>query len=248
MSKQDCKMIIPKKGEGTIWIASFDIGKKNFAFYIEEMDCDELLSLDNIPERKQYNMNGTPTSEMQNLLDQVCMNGITILHKNSDLTENCQKDRYLDPETFHNMVDLLDKYSEYWDKCSYFVIEQQMSFGKNKRNTMALKLGQHCYSYFTIRYGRFKRVVEFPAYHKTQVLGTEKIRGKRYKNGNYQWKTIDKPTRKKWSITRATELLHFRGEVGTIDNIKTKAKKDDLADTFCQLQAFKYLCFVAKTI
>jgi hypothetical protein len=80
------------------------------------------------------------------------------------------------------------------------------------------------------------------------VLGAEKIRGKKFKNGNYHWKTIDKPARKKWSIAMATELLHVRGEAETIDNIKTKAKKDDLADTFCQLQAFKYLCFIAKSI
>lgn len=121
-----------------------------------------------------------------------------------------------------------------------------MSFGKNKRNTMALKLGQHCYSYFTIKYGRFKKVIEFPAYHKTQVLGAEKIRGKKFKNGNYRWKTIDKPTRKKWSVAKATEILTYRGEKETIENIKTKAKKDDLADTLTQLQAFKYLFFIEK--
>ena len=231
-----------------MWVASFDIGKKNFAFYIEEFNHNDLLFLKNIPEKERYNDNGTPTMKMRSLLDQICMNGKTILHKNSDLTENCKKGRYLDPETFHNMVDLLDKYSDYWDKCSHFVIEQQMSFGKNKRNTMALKLGQHCYSYFTIRYGRFKSVLEFPAYHKTQVLGAEKIRGKKFKNGNYRWKTVDKPTRKKWCISKATELLELRGEIETINNIKTKAKKDDLADTFCQLQAFKYLCFVQKSL
>lgn len=212
------------------------------------MDLNDLQGLTNIPQEKRYNMDGTPTTDMKNLLDQVCMNGITILHKNSDLTYNCQKGKYLDPETFYNMVDLLDKYSEYWDKCSFFVIEQQMSFGKNKRNTMALKLGQHCYSYFVIRYGRFKNVIEFPAYHKTQVLGAEKIKGKKYKNGNYRWKTIDKPARKKWSINKATEILSYRGEEHTIKNIKTKPKKDDLADTLTQLQAFKYLCFVNKSI
>jgi hypothetical protein len=208
----------------------------------------QLSSLKNIPLKDRYNIDGTPTTAMQNLLDQVCMNGKTILHTNSDLTENCKKGSYLDPETFHNMTDLLDSYSEYWDKCSHFVIEQQMSFGKNKRNTMALKLGQHCYSYFTIRYGRFKNVTEFPAYHKTQVLGAEKIKGKQYKNGNFKWKTIDKPARKKWSISRATELLDLRGEIDTINNIKTKAKKDDLADTFTQIQSWKYLHFVNKSV
>lgn len=230
-----------------IWCASFDIGKKNFCFYIEEMDSNSLMKIKNIPKTQRYNIDGTPTPGMVKILNQVYMNGKTILHKNSDLTDNCEKGKYLDPETFHNMVDLLDKYSEYWDKCSYFVIEEQMNFGK-KRNPMALKLGQHCYSYFVFRYGRFKNIVEFPSYHKTQILGCEKIKGKKYKNGNFRWKAIDKPERKKWSIVKATEILTNRGEQDTIDNIKSKTKKDDLADVICQLEAFKYLFFVEKNI
>ena len=94
---------------------------------------------------------------------------------------------------------------------------------------MALKLGQHCYSYFTIRYGRFKKVIEFPAYYKTQILGAEKIKGKKVKNGNFQWKTIDKPARKKWSVSKATEILSSRGEIETMNNIKTKTKKAKIA-------------------
>lgn len=228
--------------EQKIWCASFDIGKKNFCFYIEEFDTNSLSKIKNIPKNKRYNVNSTPTPEMEKILSQVSLNGKTILHTNSNLTNNCEKGKYLDPETFHNMVDLLDKYSEYWDKCSYFVIEEQM-----RKNPMALKLGQHCYSYFVFRYGRFKNVIEFPSYHKTQVLGCEKIKGKQYKNGNFKWKAIDKPARKKWSIAKAAEILTNRGEQNTIDNIKSKAKKDDLADTFCQLVAWKYLYFVDRT-
>lgn len=122
----------PSKTEETIWVASFDIGKKNFAFYIEEMDHKELLSLDNISKEKRYNIDGTPTDNMQNLLDQVCMNGKTILHKNSDLTENCSKGKYLDPETFHNMVDLLDQYLSYWDKCSFLLLNSRCLLEKIK--------------------------------------------------------------------------------------------------------------------
>jgi hypothetical protein len=146
------------------------------------------------------------------------------------------------------MTDLLDSYSEYWDKCCCFVVEQQMAFGKMKSNPKAVKLGHHCQSYFLFRYGRFKQVLEFPAYHKTQVLGCEKIKGKKCKNGKYRWKSISKPDRKKWSVVKATEILTKRGEKKTIDNIKTKTKKDDLADTLTQLQAFKYLCFVDKSL
>jgi len=122
--------------ESSIWIASFDIGKKNFAFYIEEFDKDDIMDLPVIPKAKRYNPDGTPTSAFSDVLDEVCMNGKNILFSNNDLTNNCDKKAYLDPETFHNMTDLLDIYVDYWDKCDAFVIEQQMAFGK-RRNTMA---------------------------------------------------------------------------------------------------------------
>lgn len=247
MNNQD-KFIAPKQTLETTWICSVDIGSRNFAFYVEEMNTKGLESIKNIPVGKRYNDNGTPTKEMQKILDSVYKNGKTILHNNTDISTNCVKGKKLDPNTFHNMTDLLDSYSEYWDKCSCFVIEAQMNFGKMKSNPKALKLGHHCQSYFMFRYGRFKEVVEFPAYHKTQVLGCEKIKGKQCKNGKYRWKSIDKPARKKWSVVKATQILHDRGEEDTLKNIKTVKKADDLADTFLQLMAFKYLCFVDKKL
>ena len=241
-------MISQKINEDTIWIASFDIGSVNFAFYIEEMSRKNLESIKNIPSNKRYNDNGTPTKEMKKILDDIYKNGKTILHKNSDISKNCVKGKKLDPNTFHNMTDLLDSYSEYWDKCCCFVVEAQMNFGKMKSNPKALKLGHHCQSYFLFRYGRFKEVVEFPAYHKTQVLGCEKIKGKPCKNGKYRWKSIHKPARKKWSVVKAKEILKDRGEEEVLEKIKTVKKADDLADTLLQLMSFKYLCFVDKSI
>jgi len=230
-----------------IYIASFDIGKKNFAFYIEECDREHLLSLQNVHVNDRYNPDGTPTKKMQQLLEQICSNGRTVLHKNLDLTKNCDKSMRLDPETFHNMNDVLDEYKSYWDKCCAFVIEQQMQFaGKGKLNPMAQKLGQHCYSYFTILYKRTKQIVEFSAQHKTRVLGAPKTNGGLYKNGNVKWINMTKPQRKKWAVKKAVEILKKRGEEDVITGIKTVAKKDDLADTLVQLQAFKYLIFVEK--
>jgi hypothetical protein len=226
-------------------IASFDIGKKNFAFCIEEIDAKELLKIKNIPLAKRYNDDGTPTNDMRELLEEVFSNGRIILHKNIDLTQNCDAKKKLDPETFHNMIDCLDKYLPFWDTCSAFIIEEQMSFGK-KINKMAIKLGQHCYSYFTIKYGRYKEVVEFPAYHKTQVLGAPKVEGKPYKSGKPRWKAMEKPQRKKWSINQAIEILTSRGEMEVLDKLTTVAKRDDLADVLTQLQAFKYLVYVNK--
>lgn len=230
--------------EDKIWLASFDIGKVNFAFYIEEMDRRELMNLKNIPKLKRYKPTGLPTPEFKEVLDSVCINGKTILFKNTDITQNSKKGKYLDAEIFHNLTELLDNNKEYWDKCEAFIIEQQMSFG-NKRNTMALKLGQHCYSYFNIIYGRFKSVVEFPSYHKTQILGAPKLQ-KTTKTGKVSYVAIPKPQRKKWSVKKAIEILEERGEKDVLSTLTTVKKKDDLADCLTQLSAFKYLCFIEK--
>jgi hypothetical protein len=146
------------------------------------------------------------------------------------------------------MNEELDKYKEYWEKCDIFLIEEQMSFGK-KLNKMAVKLAQHCYSYFTFNYGRFKTIVEFPAYHKTQVLGAPKVEGKPYKSGKKRYKAMEKTDRKKWSVEKCIEILTCRGEIDIIEKMtekrgRKKAKLDDLADVVVQLQAFKFRTFV----
>ena len=222
-----------------IWIASFDIGKKNFAFYIQEFDEKQLSQIKNIPKDSRYNTEGTCKEPFKNTMEQVYKNGKTILHVNADLTINSDKSKYLDKEIFHNMVDHLDKFAEYWDKCDTFVIEMQMSFGKN-RNPMAVKLGQHCYSYFIFKYGRFKKTIEFPAYHKTQILGApKKVLDKKDKLIK-----MSKPERKKWAVEEAYRILTIRNESDVMDNIKTKSKKDDLSDVICQLEAYKFLTYV----
>jgi hypothetical protein len=224
-----------------VWIASFDIGKKNFAFYIEEFDKSEILKLPKLTNAKRYNADGTTTSVFSKIVEQVCSNGKCILFQNSDLTDGCKKNSYLDPETYHNMTDLLDQYVDYWDQCDAFVIEKQMSFGK-RHNTMALKLGQHCWSYFAFKYSRFKKIVEFPAYHKTQILGAKKLE-KNNKKGNLKYTSIDKPARKKWSVEKAMDILKSRNDFDTIKNLTSARKRDDLADVLCQLQAFKILTY-----
>lgn len=225
------------------YICSIDIGKKNFCFYIEECDTELLESIKNIPHELRYNEDGTPTKNMQEILSLVGVNGKTIAHINKDLTYNTDKSKYLDKEIYFNMIDHLDEHFSLFEKCSIFVIEQQMS-----KNSMAIKLGQHCFSYFCVKFGREKEIVEFPSYNKTCILGAQKTKGKMNKNGKYRWKTMDSRTRKKWAVTKAYEILESRGEEDTMNNIKGKAKKDDLSDTICQLVAYKYLHFVNKSI
>lgn len=231
-----------------LWFASFDIGKKNFAFSVEEVDVDALRQLDNIVKKERYEEDGRASPKFEKLLQDVSATSRVVCYKNSDLTFNCDnnknKRRYLDPEVFHNMVDLLDRYGEYWDRCSAFIIEKQMSFGKC-RNPMAMKLGQHCYSYFTIRYGRYKQVVEFPAYYKTQILGAPKVVS--LKNKRRRMKAMSKPQRKKWCVVKAYEVLERRGEGYIFKEASCENKKmDDICDCLLQFQAFLYLCFVEE--
>jgi len=225
-----------------IWIASIDIGKVNFSFYIEEFDLNLLSNIKNIPKKKRFVTNGACTPDFSKILQSVFKNGTKVLLKNIDLTKGTDKKKYLDRDIFYNMNDLLDEYKEYWDKVDIFIVEKQMAFGK-KINTMALKLGQHCQSYFMYRYGRFKKVFEFPAYHKTQILGCEKIE-KKTKSGKISYKAIEKGDRKKWNIEMCSSILIERDDFETLSEITSMKKKDDVSDVICQLQAFKYLYFV----
>ena len=227
-----------------IWLASFDIGKKNFAFYIEEINLKQLKDIENISKFKRYNLDGTCAPDFRKILDSVYMNGKKILLKNVDLTAGTNKNKYFDIELCHNLIGVLDEYSEYFDNVSYVIVEQQMSFGK-KVNTMALKLGQHCESYFLFKYGRFKEVIEFPSYYKTQVLGAEKLK-KTTKTGKTSYKAVDKSIRKKWAIDEASTILAEREDFDTLSELISMKKSDDVSDVIVQLQAFKYLYFIDK--
>ena len=230
-----------------IHIASFDIGKVNFAFYIEEIDLNNFENIKNISSLKRFNSNGTPTKEFEDILIDIYKNGKNILLRKYDLTtKDVDKDKYFDFNLCYNMVDILDKYEEYWDNVDIIIVERQMSFRK-KINTMALKLGQHCESYFINKYGRYKKIIEFEAYHKTQILGAEKILTTT-KTGKKSYKNIGDYARKKWAIEEAFSVLSIRDDYETMSEIGVVKKKDDLCDTIIQLQAFKYLYYIDKSI
>ena len=221
-------------GNSKIWVACFDIGKKNFAFNVDEIDTKSLLNLEPIPLNKRYMKNGTPTSDFYKTLTKVSKSIKTLKVENKDLTEGCNKKEYLDPRTYINMYNVLDSYKHIWDKCSVFIIEQQMSFGHRKNNTMALKLGQHCYSYFLFNYGVFKEVVEFPAYHKTKVLGAPK--------------KMSKPERKDWAVEKAMSLLSQRGDMDIVDKLSSRKKRDDMSDCVLMSVSFSILTYLDKIL
>lgn len=226
-----------------MFVASFDIGKLNFAFYIEEFDEIQLSTLENIDKTKRYNPDGTCTPEFSALLEKIYLNGKKILLCNYDLTENTNKEKYYDKDICYNMNEVLESYSEYWDQVSFVIVEQQMAFGK-KVNTMALKLGQNCQSYFMFNYSKEDiTIVEFPAYHKTQILGAKKEE-KVTKTGKKTYKVMGDKERKTWSVKEGYYLLALREDYETMSEINGMKKKDDVNDVILQLQAYKYLTYV----
>ena len=202
----------------TMRIASFDIGKKNFAFCVEQFSRKDLLNIPLKPTPKVF------TQDYTESLNNICSNGEILLLDNVDLTKGVKSTKQLDPIIYRNMIQLLDQHADLLSTCDIIVIEQQMSF-RNKQNVMALKMAQHCHSYFLIRY-ESKTVYEIPAYYKTKIFTDSKL-------SDY--------ARKKWAVGKALEILHNREDVHHFNLISARKKKDDLSDVIVQAQAFKYL-------
>lgn len=206
-----------------VWIASFDPGSVNFSFCIEELDINKLKNVKGI----KLGRNHTKQEEQsyEDNLKELYLSSKTILVKNTNLTEGCNKNKYIDLKVCYNITDYLDSFKEYFDKCSYIIVEQQMSFGK-KKNTLCVKIAQHILSYFIINYHNFKTISEYPSYNKTQILNAPK--------------KMDKPARKKWAVEKALNILELRGDKDTYNHIKNSKKKDDLSDTIIMIQAYIY--------
>lgn len=234
------------------YIAAIDIGKKNFAFVIEELaSVDRFTGLQAIAKTSRYHKTGTkeligtPTVEFADALDRLHRFNKVILVSNNDLTTNAVNKNILEEQIFINMMKVLDDHREYWDKCSVILIEKQMAFGPQKQNIMAIKLAQHCYSYFMFHYKDIvdrPRVIEFPAYLKTQLLGAPKYFGtitKTFKNG----KTTEiKDNRKRWAARVAINILESRQDTATLESIETKhankQQQDDMSDCLLMCEAY----------
>jgi hypothetical protein len=205
-----------------VWIATIDPGKKNFAFIIQQVDIEQFHKIKFVPKDDRYNDDGTHTSEFKKNIEEICKCSQVIVWKKIDVT--CGSKKYFDEKILYELTNILDSYKEYWDKCSYIIIEEQMSFG-TKHNTMAIKIAQHCQSYFIFNYFKFKQIVMFPSYHKTKVLGA--------------LKGITKPQRKTWSTKFVNELIEHMELDNEIEEYKKEKKKDDKAD--CMLMVYAFL-------
>lgn len=210
-------------------IASFDIGKKNFAMCIQDFTEETLKTC-----------SGSVDEDC--VIEKISRNGNVIAVDNLDLTEGCNQKLYLDAKVFPNMIQKLNERSEILGSCDVYVVEQQMSF-KGARNPAALKLAQTVMTYFWINHPG-KPVIEFPAFHKGQVLGAPREFGtitKTYKNGNTR---EIKDTLKKWAVREVTRILELRGDDVTMTLLQDLKKRDDVADTILQSIAYVVLQYI----
>lgn len=205
-----------------MWIVSFDIGLKNLAFTIENVDTKTLMNITNIPKKCRYNSDKTPTPAFKVILDKVCKDGTIVTTQHVDLTQINAKNPYI------ALTKVLDTYRLLLDECSIVIIEKQMGFQKIL-NIKAMLLAQHVASYFHILYADFKMVVNFCSSNKTKVMGVPKT-------------TYNQ--RKQWSVKTAKDILVMRNDVHTLEMIDVLSKQDDVADSIVQLQAFKYMFFI----
>ena len=207
-------------------VVSFDIGKKNFAFCIDKVYSSRLNKLNVIPKKDRYNKDGTAKPVFETELNKLYKCSSVVLMRNLDLTEGCDNSKYLDDKVYVNLLHTLDEYKKEWDKCDHILIEKQMAF-RGKHNVMAVKLAQFVLSYFVIRYDGKKKIVDYPAYHKTQILGAKKVDVKL------------KPKRKKWAIVKSQEILEYKKDKVGLEEISKFKKKDDVSD--CMLMNLTYL-------
>ena len=246
-----------------IRIASFDIGRCNFAQYIEEFDPNILINLE-----KRYS--SLSFKERQRSSDQILKETVLCGKRvstgvydftDSDLPDGDRQD--LSIRLY--LLAHLSKFERLWRSCDIFVIEQQYfnTRDKSDANIDAIKMGEGVFMWFLDRYP-FKTICYFGSQFKTRIFNAPR--------------KLTKARRKKWAIEITRSFYKDRGDKEMINifnlaeavkrkQIKTKAraesfknlypchspdttelsekiinkqKLDDVSDAFLQCQAFKF--------
>jgi hypothetical protein len=200
--------------QGNIRIASFDIGKKNFAQYIEDANVENLLRLEKkytgLPKSLQRRVKGAMNSKILEILDEIYLSGERVHTGVYDLRNDLTSDR-LDIPTRLNIIQHLESFAGLWDTCDIFIIEQQFFKtwnGRSKRsagteaNVDAIKIAEGVLMWFLNEYP-FKTVEYFGSQNKTQILGAP-------------W-YMKKEQRKKWAKDKSREIYELRKDYGMVE-------------------------------
>jgi hypothetical protein len=200
-----------------IKIASFDIGKVNFAQYVENVDTESILELEKryslLPKKLQRKTKGMFPEEIQNIIDEMYLSSERVHTGVYDIRENTESSVF-DIQTRKNLIHHLDSHKNIFEGCDIFVVEQQYfktwSGGKtrNKRsagteaNVDAIKIAECLVTWLLCEYP-LKDVIYFGSSNKTQILGAE-------------W-GISKDQRKKWAIKECRRLYELRKDKTMVD-------------------------------
>jgi len=239
VENDDNTVIVYGEPQDEIYLASFDIGKVNFAYCIEKIKISDITSIRNIPQSKRYNYNNSTKESFENVLTQIYLQGEIIEVNVIDMTIGTDTTKSLDPAVLRNITNHMDSKRDIFEKCCGFIIEQQFTGRKKgkfgmfqmQQNTMAMRVMQHLETYVSIVYPRAV-ITEFSSRFKTQVLGCPKERNSDSK-------------RKTWSKHYFKDILIDKSDISILAYYMAHPKKkDDMADSYLQLQAWKYKVFI----
>lgn len=234
----------------TIRIASFDVGKKNFAEYVEDVDVKAIKKLerryDGLPTKMKRRVKGDMNDDIESILDQTFLTGTRVHMGVYDLRSDVcvkAKSKGVDMETRRLILNHLHEHREIWETCDIFVVEQQFMStftpaGRKNPSTQAnidaIKIGELVMAWILTQYP-FKEVVHYGSQFKTQTLGAPN--------------SLTKPQRKKWSIEKAKAIFEARNDTEALDQMtaskKGGQKQDDVADACIQCQSYKFREMVA---
>ena len=203
-----------------IWIASLDVGKRNFAITITEYNIKTLHTL-----REVYNV-----CKYTEVTDGVCNNCSIVMMDLIDFIG--YTNRIVSQDIYVNIIDYLDRIKCWLDVCLTVVIEAQV-----KMNPEAMKIEMVIYTWLVMKYKLTKDIIQFPSrlkYFETDMPKTIKT----------------KYNRKKWACLKMNEILTLNKNESAVKYIFNthKSKKDDLSDTILQSIAFVKRVFVKQIL
>ena len=186
-------------------IASFDIGRKNFAHYVEDCDLNDLKDLKTLdrafPYKKVRDKWLKSSATMEILMNALMMNGTRVdIGVFNFQTGDAAKSTKLDNPTLLNFFNHMERYRPLWDTCDIFVIEQQFValHGRYRGINMdAIKLGAITHAWLLEQYPN-REVVSFGSTNKTQMLGASS--------------RMNKAARKKWATAKALSIFEQRND------------------------------------
>lgn len=131
--------------------------------------------------------------------------------------------------TYDVLTQFLDQHIDLFLQCHMVIIERQLPI-----NYRTVRISQHALTYFMIK---LKNTPLLPLIMEVDP----KLKSRELKAPP----SLTESQLKKWSIDKATELLTLRQDQASLAVLQqSKKKRDDLADTVCQIEAlFSYLGF-----